>query len=88
MRLRASSKALSHGGLEVLELKNHALLFERAHEDALGHRERIQVLVNTGYRDELLGSAISGEWLDIHHKPAQLDSRVPARGLYFRVDKP
>jgi glycosidase len=88
MRLRASSKALSHGGLEVLELKNHALLFERAHEDALGHRERIQVLVNTGYRDELLGSAISGEWLDIHHKPAQLDTRVPARSLYFRADKP
>jgi alpha-glucosidase len=88
MRLRASSKALSHGGLEVLELKNHALLFERSHVGTMGQAERIQVLVNTGYRDELLGSAIPGDWLDIHHKPAQLDTRVPARSLYFRVDKP
>ncbi|MEO0024192.1 MAG: hypothetical protein RL196_633 [Actinomycetota bacterium] len=88
MRLRASSKALSHGGLEVIELKNHALLFERSHEDSLGQRERIQVLVNTGYRDELLGSAISGNWLDIHHKPATLEDRVPARSLYFRLNKP
>jgi hypothetical protein len=88
MRLRASSKALSHGGLEVIEPKNHALLFERSHEDSLGKRERVQVLVNTGYRDELLGSAISGDWLDIHHKPATLEDRVPARSLYFRLNKP
>ena len=88
MRLRGSSTALSHGGLEVIELKNHALLFERSHVDSLGNRERIQVLVNTGYRDELLGSAISGDWLDIHHQPAQLDTRVPARSLFFRLEKP
>ena len=88
MRLRAASKALSHGGLEVIELKNHALLFERSHEDSLGQRQRIQVLVNTGYRDELLGSAISGDWLDITHKPAQLANKVPARSLFFRLDKP
>ncbi len=85
MRLRGSSKALSHGGIEVHELKNYVILFERAHVDSAGRKESIEVLVNADYRDELINSNIAGEWLDIDHKPVTLADRVPARSLFFRV---
>jgi len=79
MRLRGSSKALSHGGIELIELKNHALLFVREFEG-----ERIEVLVNTGWRDELLLSNVVGQWLDRNQKPATLADSVPKRSLYYR----
>lgn len=80
MRLRHDSKALTHGGIELIELKNHALIFERRYDD-----QKITVLVNTGWRDELLNSNIDGTWVDRHQKPAVLGERVPARSLYYRV---
>jgi cyclomaltodextrinase len=79
MHLRGNSKALSHGGIEVVELKNHAMIFERA---ASG--QSIRVLVNTGYRDELLNTDVSGTWLDINHKPVELGFTVPQRSLFYR----
>jgi alpha-glucosidase len=79
MHLRGTSKALSHGGIEVIELKNHAMIFERA---ASG--QSIRVLVNTGYRDELLNTDVSGTWLDINHKPVELGFTVPQRSLFYR----
>ena len=80
IKLRGSNKALTHGGLEVHELKNHAILFDRRFDG-----QAIEVLVNTGYRDELLNSTISGEWLDRHQQSVTLASTVPQRSLFYRV---
>ncbi|MFM5905375.1 MAG: alpha-amylase family glycosyl hydrolase [Micrococcales bacterium] len=80
MQLRHDSKALTHGGLEVVELKNHAMIFERRFDN-----ERITVLVNTGWHDELLYSNIEGDWVDMHQKPVTLGDRVPQRSLFYRV---
>lgn len=79
MQLRGSSRALSHGGIEVHEMKNHALLFERRYDN-----ESIEVLVNTGYREELMLANIEGQWLDRHQRPVQLKDTVPARSLFYR----
>ncbi len=80
MRLRGSSRALTHGGLEVHELKNHAILFERRFDN-----QAVEVLVNTGYRDELMLANIAGEWLDLHQRSVQLTDTVPQRSLFYRL---
>ncbi len=73
--------ALSHGDLEVRELKNHAMIFTRE----LGN-SKIEVLVNTGYRDELLHAKIDGEWKTVRHETFEiLGNRVPQRTLLYRV---
>ena len=79
IQLRGTSKALSHGGLDVHEMKNHAILFERRFGN-----ESIEVLVNTGWRDELMLSNIAGEWLDLAQKQTTLGTTVPQRSLYYR----
>jgi glycosidase len=79
VQLRGTSRALSHGGIEVHELKNYAILFERSYES-----ESVQVLVNTESHDELLNSNISGEWLDQNQQTVVLEDRVPARSLFYR----
>ncbi|MEY4390582.1 MAG: hypothetical protein RLZZ400_325, partial [Actinomycetota bacterium] len=79
VQLRGTSRALSHGGIEVHELKNYAILFERSYES-----ESVQVLVNTESHDELLNSNISGEWLDQNQQTVVLEERVPARSLFYR----
>ncbi len=80
MRLRGSSRALTHGGLEVHELKNHAILFERRFDN-----QAVEVLVNTGYRDELMLANIAGQWLDLHQRSVQLTDTVPQRSLFYRL---
>ena len=80
MRLRGTNKALSHGGIELHELKNHALLFERKHDG-----QSVEVLVNTGYHDELMLANIAGEWLDRHQQPVTLTDAVPQRSLFYRL---
>jgi len=79
IQMRGTSKALSHGGLEVHEMKNHAILFERRYGN-----ESIEILVNTGWRDELMLSNIAGEWLDLAQKQTTLGTTVPQRSLYYR----
>ena len=80
MQLRGSSLALTHGGLEVHELKNHAILFERRFDN-----QSVEVLVNTGYRHELMLANIAGEWIDLHQVPVQLTNTVPQRSLFYRL---
>lgn len=75
-----NSPVLSHGDLEVQELKNHAMLFSREYG-----KSKIQVLVNTGYRDELLLASIGGAWKTVRHEEFELvGNRVPARILLYR----
>jgi cyclomaltodextrinase len=81
MRLRHDLKSLTHGGISLIELKNHALLFERTYDD-----QKITVLVNTGYHDELLNSNISGTWTNLNHKSETLSERVPERSLFYRIN--
>lgn len=80
VQLRGTSKALSHGGLEIHEMKNHAILFERKHDN-----ESVEVLVNTGYRDELMLANIGGVWLDRFQQPVTLTNTVPQRSLFYRT---
>jgi glycosidase len=79
VQLRGSSKALSHGGLEVHELKNYAIIFERRFNN-----EAIEVLVNAGHNDELLLANIAGEWIDMNQRPVTLTDTVPKRSLFYR----
>ncbi|CAB4953412.1 unannotated protein [freshwater metagenome] len=79
VQLRGQSKALSHGGVEVHELKNHAILFERRYDD-----EAIEILVNTGWHDELLLSNVGGQWFDRNQQQVNLGDTVPKRSLYWR----
>ncbi|MEN9710190.1 MAG: hypothetical protein RL441_182 [Actinomycetota bacterium] len=79
MQLRGASNALKFGGIKLVELKNHALIFEREYESS-----KVTVLVNTGWHDELLLTDISGEWTDLDQRPVRLEDRVPQRGLFIR----
>lgn len=80
VQLRGTSKALSHGGLEVHELKNYAILFERRFDN-----EVVEVLVNAGYNDELMLANIAGEWLDQNQQRVTLTDTVAKRSLYYRT---
>jgi hypothetical protein len=73
--------ALSHGNLEVKELKNHAMVFTRKHG-----KSKIEILVNTGHRDELLNMDINGGWKTVRHEDFEISgNRVPQRILLYRV---
>ena len=75
--------ALSHGDLKVKELKNHAMVFTRE----LG-KSKIEVLVNTGYRDELLNEDINGSWKTVRHENFEISgNRVPQRLLLYRTNE-
>ncbi|MEN9692956.1 MAG: hypothetical protein RLZZ330_600 [Actinomycetota bacterium] len=74
--------ALTHGDLEVIELKNHAMIFCRKQGES-----KIEILVNTGYQDELLLEPITGSWKDVRHQEIQLDKNiVPKRSIFYRIN--
>jgi glycosidase len=80
IRMRQLS-ALSHGNLKVQELKNHAMVFTRAHG-----KSKIEVLVNTGHREELLKVDINGSWKTVRHEDFEISgNRVPQQILLYRV---
>ena len=73
--------ALTHGNLEVVELKNHAMIFQRKFGES-----KIEILVNTGYQDELLLNSISGEWKDLRHQSVSISENIlPKRTLFYRL---
>lgn len=73
--------ALSHGDLEVVELKNHAMLFTRTYGE-----KKIDVLVNTGYQDELLLAEVSGDWKNVRHENSKISGNiVPKRSIFYRI---
>jgi cyclomaltodextrinase len=73
--------ALTHGDLVVKELKNHAMVFRRKHG-----KSKIEVIVNTGYRPELIHSKIDGTWKSVRHEDVEITGNtVPARTLVYRV---
>lgn len=75
--------ALSHGNLEVQELKNHAMVFAREYG-----KSKIEVLVNTGSSDELMISEINGNWKTVRHEDFEiLGNRIPKRILLYRVSE-
>jgi hypothetical protein len=49
-------------------------------------KSKIEVLVNTGHREELLKVDINGSWKTVRHEDFEISgNRVPQRILLYRV---
>lgn len=79
MRLRAGHRSLSHGTLEVLEVKNHAFVGRRVVDGCI-----VELAVNAGWHEELVASTIAGEWTSLDGV-TQLGSAIPAHTFHYRI---